>query len=84
MLNYDEERPAENFLDSFASSCLLPYIPQPTRLTRHSKTIIDNIFCNLTPLEVILGNITAAISDHLPQFLIGPNVFANPSLNKLK
>ena len=30
----------------------------------------------------ICGNITAAISDHLPQFLISPNSFANPPSNK--
>ena len=40
------------------------------------------MFCNLTSHEVISGNITATISDHLPQFLIAPNVFVNPSSNK--
>ena len=42
------------------------------------------IFCNLTSHEVISGNITATISDHLPQFLIAPYVFPNPSSNKSK
>ena len=27
----------------------------------------------------ILGNFTATISDHLPQFLIAPDIFSNPS-----
>ena len=65
-----------------SQSALLPYILQPTRLAGHSKTLIDNIFCNITSHEVISGNITATISDHLPQFLIAPNVFVNPSSNK--
>ena len=83
-LNYNEYRPTNNFLDSLASNSLLPYILQPTRLTGQSKTLIDNIFGNLTSHEVISGNITATISDHLPQFFIAPNVFANPSSNKSK
>ena len=40
------------------------------------------MFCNLTSPEVISGNIIAAISDHLPQFLIALKIFANPSSNK--
>ena len=83
-LNYNEYRPTNNFLDSLASNSLLPYILQPTQLTGQSKTLIDNIFGNLTSHEVISDNITATISDHLPQFLIAPNVFANPSSNKSK
>ena len=35
-----------------------------------------------TPHEVISGNIATTISEHLPQFLIAPNVFANPSSKK--
>ena len=32
--------------------------------------------------EAISGNITATISDHLPQFLFAPNVLSNPLCNK--
>ena len=32
--------------------------------------------------NVISGNITASISDHLPQFLVAPNVFFNDSYPK--
>ena len=81
-LNYNEPRPTNDFLDSLVCSSLLPYILQPTRLTGHSKTLIGNIFCNLTSHEVIPGNITATRSDHLPQFLKAPNIFANFSSNK--
>ena len=71
-----------HFLDSLASNSFLPYILQPTRLTSHSKTLIDNIFSNVISHEVTSGNITATISDHLPQFLFVPNVFSNPSCQK--
>ena len=32
--------------------------------------------------KIISGNLTASISDHLPQFLIAPNVFFNASYPK--
>ena len=81
-LNYNEHRPTNDFLYPLGSSSLLPSIMKLTRLTGHSKTLIDDIFYNLTSHEVISGNITATISYHLPQLLIGANVFADPSSNK--
>ena len=60
----------------------IPYILQPTRITSHSKTLIDNIFTNITLPDSISGNLTATISNHLPQFLIVPNIFSNPPSNK--
>ena len=54
---------------------VLPYNIQPTRITSHSKSIIDNIFSNYIPQEIISGNVTSTISDHLLQFLIAPHIF---------
>ena len=84
LLNYNDHRPTNDFLDSLVSSSLFPYIIQSTQLTGHSKTLIDNIVCNLTSNEVISDSITATISDNLSQSLIALNVFANPSSNKSK
>ena len=67
---------------TFIGVSFLPYILQPTRITSHSKTLIDNIFTNITLPDSISGNLTATISDHLPQFLIVPNIFSNPPSNK--
>ena len=61
---------------------ILPLILQPTRITSHSNTLIDNIFSNVTDPDVISCNFTATISDHLPQFPIIPNMFGNISGNK--
>ena len=80
--NYSNHNPTNEFLDSLASNSFVPYILQPTRLTSHSKTLIDNIFSNIISPEAISGNLTATISDHLPQFMIVPNVFSNPPSNK--
>ena len=82
LLNYNDHQPADEFLDSLASNSFLPCFLQPTRLTSHSKTLIDNILSNVTSHEVISGNITATISDDLPQFVFLPNVLSNPSYQK--
>ena len=82
LLNYNVHSPTNEFLDSLASNSFLPYILQPTRITSHSKTLIDNIFTNVIFPDSISGNLTATISNHFPQFLIVPNIFSNPPSNK--
>ena len=81
LLNYNEHQPTNEFLDSLASNSIIPYILQPKSMTSHFKTLIDNFFSNVLSFEVISGNITATISDHLPQFLLAPNVLSNPLCN---
>ena len=78
ILNYNDHNPTNEFLDSLASTSFVPYILQPTRLTSHSKTLIDNIFYNIILPEEISGNLTSTILDHLLQFMIVPNVPSNP------
>ena len=70
LLNYNDHQPTNEFLDSLASNSFLPYILQPTRLTSHSKTLIDNKFPNVISYEVISGNITATISNHIHDHVI--------------
>ena len=48
----------------------------------HFNTLIDNIFSSAIDPDIISGNLTATISDHLPQFSIIPNMFGNVSGNK--
>ena len=50
----------------------LHFIDTSTRVTGHSKTLIDNIFYNKTMLNVTARNVSSIISDHLIQFLIEP------------
>ena len=82
LLNYIVDNPANDFLDSLASNSFLRYMLQSTRITSHSKTLIGNIFTNMILSDSISGNLTGTISDHLPQFLIVPNIFSNPPSNK--
>ena len=66
LLNFNDHQPTNDFLDSLASNYFISYILNSTRITSHSKTLSDNIFSNFVSHEIVSGNITAAISDHLP------------------
>ena len=81
-MHYNEHKPTNGFLVSLTSNSYLPYIIQPSRHARHSRNLIDNIFSNVISKDIICGNITATIFDHLPQFLVSTNTFANPPSNK--
>ena len=81
-MKYDNHHLTNEFLDSLSSHLFLPHITQPTRIRDSSKTLIDNIFSNTLIENTISGNLTATISDHLPQFIILPNIFSNPPSNK--
>ena len=81
-MHYNEHKLTNEFLDSLASNSYLPYIIQPSRHTSHSRNLIDNIFSNAISNDIICGNITDTISDHLPLFLVSWNTFANPPSNK--
>ena len=82
LLNYNEHNQTNELLDSLASNSFTPLILQSTRITRHSNTLIDNIFSNVIDPDIISGNFNATISDHLPQFSIIPNMFGNIPSNK--
>ena len=82
LLNYNNHQLINDFLDSLASNSFILYILHHTRTTSHSKTLIDNIFSNLISHEIISGNITATISNHLPQFLFVPNIMSKPSTQR--
>ena len=82
LLNYKEHNQTNDFSDSLASNSFILLILQPNRITSHSNTLIDNIFSNAIDPGIISGNLTATISDHLPQFSIIPNMFGNISDNE--
>ena len=59
-----------DFINSVISHYFLPYIHQPTRVTDHSATVIDNIFSNITDFDTLSGNITGIVANHFVQFLL--------------
>ena len=81
-MNYNEHNQINKFLDSLASNSFIALNLQPTRITSNSNTLIDNVFSNVLDSDIISGNLTATISDILPQFAINPNMFGNILGNK--
>ena len=82
LLNCNDHPPTNEFLDSLVSNSVIPYTLQPTRITDHSETLINNIFSNVITVDTVSGNLTATISEHLSQIMIVPNVFANTPSNR--
>ena len=74
LLKYDHNTDSASFLDSLYTNFLLPYISTPSRVTTHSRTLIDNIFSNNIEDGLISGNIISTISDHYAQFLLMKNM----------
>ena len=61
------------FFNKTRSNFLLPVISIPTtKINTVNDTLIDNIFTNEFNPDLISGNLTEDISDHLPSFLIIP------------
>ena len=82
LLNYNEHNPTSEFLDSLAPNSYIPLTLQPNRITTHSNAHIDIMFSSIIDPDVISANLTAPISDPLPQFAIAPNVFGNTASKK--
>ena len=79
MLQYETSEPVNNFVDTTFSSNFLSFlILLPPRISNSSSTLIDNIFCNVNfNKNIISGNFTSTVFDHLPQFAIIEGFFAN-------
>ena len=54
------------------SSHMMLTITVPTKINPKKNTVIDNIFTNQIHPDMKSGNLTLAISDHLPSFYIIP------------
>ena len=73
---------SDEFLSSLGSF-FHPQILQPTRITDHSSTLIDNIFLNSIEHFVISGNVVYDLTDHLPNFIILNKFSSLPSNVKI-
>ena len=75
LLHCDQHRMTQEFLELNYSCNMYPSINKPTRITKSSATLIDNIFLNLeyegdSRSEILLDD----LSDHLPCILICQNL----------
>ena len=70
-------------MNELSSSHFIPQIFLPSRITRSTKTLTDNIFCNIPQSEQnISANLTTTYSDHLPQVLLVPGFYHYKNVRK--
>ena len=74
LLRYNQHNITNDFLNTMFSHSFLPTINQPTRITSHTATSIDNIFSNCLAQNdhTVSGILFADISDHLQVFTLIP------------
>ena len=65
---YSSHKPTSDYLDMLFSLGYLPLITKATRITDHSKTLIDHIYTNCPEKVLKSGICLADISDILPCF----------------
>ena len=72
LLKVTERQKYQDHLDQFTGNSYFPAITLPTRFSRHSCTLIDQIFYKLNAdySTNMSGIILSCISDHLPNFII--------------
>ena len=76
LLNYYETHElTTNFVDTIFSYAFVPLINRPTRVSKHSATLIDNILTNdhNALVQCCQGILVTDISDHFPIIHINPN-----------
>ena len=79
LLSHDSHNPTDEFINTLFSYSFQPHILQPSRITSHSATLIDNIFFNSLEYLTYSGNIFHDLSDHLPNFLIIDSIQSQPN-----
>ena len=82
LINTNNHQETNDFFDIFMSNFLLPTILLPTKINNGPDTLIDNIFSNQYNPDIISGNLTIEISDHLPSFCIFPKSNQKPFTKK--
>ena len=60
---------------------MYPLIKKPSRITKNSPTLIDNIFTNNIESKLLSGLLISDITDHLPVFCCSKKTTSN---NKVK
>ena len=70
LLKSAKHAPMDRFISTNLSLGLVPTITRPTRITRDTATLIDNIFISQTWLENFeCGVLVDDMSDHLPSIV---------------
>ena len=83
LLKFESHLVTDDFLNTLGSCFFQPHILQPTRITDHSATLIDNIFFNSIEHFTVSENLVYDLNDHLANFLIFGKFSSLPSNIKL-
>ena len=73
LFNYESNESVADLLDRMCIQGFLAFTCKPTRLTHHSKTLMDNIFHSGITNNNQSGNILTNIPDYLSQKLFLPS-----------
>ena len=70
LLKHDKHLPTEKFLDVMYANSFIPTINRPTRVTKYTCTLIDNIYTKHYNIKYdnYSGVLTTDITDHFPEF----------------
>ena len=77
LLQHESQDSVRHFLDLMYGIGLYPLITKPTRITRTTTTLIDNIFTTDIEQHYACGLLINYISDHLPIFVMCKNNIKN-------
>ena len=83
-LKHEKHPPTEQFLDMMYSNAYIPLINRPTRITKETSTLIDNIFTNNYDIKDSLysGILQTDISDHYIVFHLSESDIINSQKNE--
>ena len=70
LLEIDDHFKTTNYMNTLTSYGIFPTITKPTRVTKDTSTLIDNIFTNALTPNYTSGLLVTDISDHFPIFNI--------------
>ena len=72
LINMDKHLATQDFVDTLLACGMIPTISKPTRVTKNSATLIDNIFTNTVKnsSSVFSGVLCTDLTDHFPVFFI--------------
>ena len=78
LLKNDRHSETQNFLENILCNEMIPCITRPTRITKSSETLRDNIITSRNIFDSLTcGIMISDISDHFPCLLMWPNALSN-------
>jgi len=69
LIKFESHQSTSDYLDMLYSYFCFPVITQPTRVTEHSRTLIDHIYTNSLDKNIATGILVSDLSDHFPIFM---------------